>query len=405
MKTDAEHFKTGSYQLSINFHRFQAFVIKFHIMNKIILTLCLSILYSVTAFSQTTDNNGDNPSAYNDGPYIFYKEDVHIYSAMKTDTGMKVNHDIKSLQDLKDLEFTVNTNTELPAFKVKLFKYKDSPSTYKQMGKTVVISDIHGNFFNYVKLLKNAGVISDNYTWTFGKNKLVINGDIFDRGVDVTAVLWLTYKLDAESGKAGGSVIFNFGNHEDMVLTGDFRYVDEKYDLLSKRIGVDLTEFFSRDTELGRWLRTKNVMTTVGDILFVHGGISTEVVKSGLKPEKINEIMRNGIGMALNPADSIVIMLFGDRGPMWYRGLVTPSGTELINADTIDVSLSHFKVSRIVVGHTTLSRVSALHGGRVIGVDAAVKEALIIDKNKFAVLTTEGEYKELPVSEGFYKKY
>ena len=303
------------------------------------------------------------------------------------------------------MEFTVNTNTELPAFKVKLFKYKDSPSAYKQMGKTVVISDIHGNFFNYVKLLKNAGVISDNYTWTFGKNKLVINGDIFDRGVDVTAVLWLTYKLDAESGKAGGSVIFNFGNHEDMVLTGDFRYVDEKYDLFSKRIGVDLTEFFSRDTELGRWLRTKNVMTTIGDILFVHGGISTEVVKSGLKPEKINEIMRNGIGMALNPADSIVIMLFGDRGPMWYRGLVTPSDTELINADTIDVSLAHFKVSRIVVGHTTLSRVSALHGGRVIGVDAAVKEALIIEKKKFEVLTTEGEYKELPVSEGFYKKY
>ena len=374
-------------------------------MNKVILILFLFILCYVNALSQSTDNNGDNLSPYNDGPYIFYKgTDVHIYSAIKTDTGVKVDHDIKSLQDIQDLEFTVNTNTELPAFKVKLFKYKDSPSAYKQRGKTVVISDIHGNFLNYVKLLKNANVISENYTWTFGKNKLVINGDIFDRGVDVTAVLWLTYKLDAESRKAGGSVIFNFGNHEDMVLTGDLRYVDEKYDLFSKSIGVDLTEFFSRDTELGRWLRTKNVMTTVGDILFVHGGISKEVVKSGLKPEKINEIMRNGIGMALNPADSVAIMLFGDRGPMWYRGLVIPSDTELINADTIDVSLAHFKVSRIVVGHTTLSRVSALHGGRVIGVDAAVKEALFIEKKRFEVLTTEGKFKELPVSEGFYKR-
>ena len=374
-------------------------------MNKIFLVIYLGILSSLNAFSQATDNKADNPSGYNDGPYIFYKgADVHIYSAIKSDTGVKDIHDIKPLQDLKDMEFTVNTNTVLPPFKVKLFKYKDSPSTYKQRRKTVVISDIHGDFFNYVTLLKNADVISDNYTWIFGKNNLVINGDIFDRGVDVTAVLWLTYKLDAESRKAGGNVIFNFGNHEDMFLTGDFRYVNEKYDLFSKRIGIDLTEFYSRDTELGRWLRTKNVMTTIGDILYVHGGISTEVIKSGLKPQKINEIMRIGIGMALNPADSVAIMLFGDRGPMWYRGLVVQSETEQINADTIDLRLAHFKVSRIVVGHTTLSRVSALHGGRIIGVDAAVREALFIDKDTFEVMTIEGEFKELPIIEGFYKK-
>lgn len=374
-------------------------------MNKNLLILYLFILASVDSLSQTIDVNVDKSAGYNDGPYIFYKgADVHIYSSLKVDTGVKDIHDIKSLQDLKDMEFTVNNNTGLPSFKVKLFKYKDSPVKFRQKAKTVVISDIHGNYFNYVTLLRNAGIISDNYSWTFGRNNLVINGDIFDRGVDVTAVLWLTYKLDAESRKKGGSVIFNFGNHEDMYLTGDFRYVDEKYNLFSKRVGVDLTEFYSKDTELGKWLRTKNVMTTIGDILYVHGGISTEVVKSGLKPQKINEIMRAGIGMALNPADSIAIMLFSDRGPLWYRGLVVASETEPISSDTIDLRLAHFKVSKIVVGHTTLSQVSALHGGRVIGVDAAVREALFIDRKTFEVLTTEGEYKELPVSEGFYKK-
>lgn len=374
-------------------------------MKNFLLILYLFILSFVNSLSQSIDVNVDKTSGYNDGPYIFYKgTDVHIYSAIKTDTGIKVIHDIKPLQDMKDMEFTVNTNTVLPPFKVKLFKYKDSPSTYKQRARTVVISDIHGDFFNFVTLLKNADVISDNYSWTFGKNNLVINGDIFDRGIDVTSVLWLTYKLDAESRKAGGSVIFNFGNHEDMFLTGDLRYVNEKYDLFSKRSGIGLTEFFSRDTELGRWLRTKNIMTTIGDILFVHGGISTDVIKSGLKPQKINEIMRIGIGMALNPADSLAIMLFSDRGPMWYRGLVVPSKSDQINADTIDLYLAHYKVSRIIVGHTTLSRISALHGGRVIGVDAAVKEALIIEKKTIEVLTIDGEFKELPVIEGFYKK-
>jgi hypothetical protein len=374
-------------------------------MNKILLILYLYILLTVSALSQSADVKVDITPGYNDGPYIFYKgADVHIYSSHKGDTGVKDIHDIKSLQDLKGMEFTVNNNTGLPSFKVKLFKYKDSPAKYRQRAKTVVISDIHGNYFNYVTLLRNAGIISDNYSWTFGKNNLVINGDIFDRGVDVTGVLWLTYKLDAESRKAGGSVIFNFGNHEDMYLTGDFRYVDEKYHLYSKRIGVDLTEFFSKDTELGRWLRTKNTITIIGDILYVHGGISTEVVKTGLKPQKVNEIMRAGIGMALNPADSIAIMLFSDRGPLWYRGLVIPAEAEIINSDTIDIRLAQYKVSKIVVGHTTLSRVSALHGGRVIGVDAAVREALFIEKKTFEVLTTEGEFKELPVNEGFFKK-
>jgi hypothetical protein len=114
--------------------------------------------------------------------------------------------------------------------------------------------------------------------------------------------------------------------------------------------------------------------------------------------------MRAGIGMALNPADSIAIMLFSDRGPLWYRGLVIPAEAEIINSDTIDIRLAQYKVSKIVVGHTTLSRVSALHGGRVIGVDAAVREALFIEKKTFEVLTTEGEFKELPVNEGFFKK-
>ena len=58
--------------------------------------------------------------------------------------------------------------------------------------------------------------------WTFGKGHLVICGDLFDRGNDVTAELWLLYKLEEEAKEKGGYVHTILGNHEIMNLSGDF---------------------------------------------------------------------------------------------------------------------------------------------------------------------------------------
>ena len=36
--------------------------------------------------------------------------------------------------------------------------------------------------------------MDEKYQWIFGKGHLVICGDLFDRGNDVAAELWLIYK-------------------------------------------------------------------------------------------------------------------------------------------------------------------------------------------------------------------
>ncbi len=59
--------------------------------------------------------------------------------------------------------------------------------------KIFVVSDIEGNFVSFFKLLVAAEVINSKTEWTFSDGHLVILGDCFDRGEQVTECLWLIY--------------------------------------------------------------------------------------------------------------------------------------------------------------------------------------------------------------------
>jgi len=70
-----------------------------------------------------------------------------------------------------------------------------------------VISDIEGNFAGLKMILQSAGVIDKALHWSFGKGHFVFNGDLFDRGGQVTECLWFIYKLESEAEAAGGKSI------------------------------------------------------------------------------------------------------------------------------------------------------------------------------------------------------
>jgi hypothetical protein len=44
------------------------------------------------------------------------------------------------------------------------------------------------------------------------------------------------------------------------------------------------------DAEIGRWLATKNVTERVGDILFMHGGISQYVNMMNISLTQLNDL-------------------------------------------------------------------------------------------------------------------
>src|SRR5690606_18087899 len=62
---------------------------------------------------------------------------------------------------------------------------------YPAVDKLAVFSDIHGQFSIMTKLLRAHHIIDNDDNWAFGQGHLVLVGDVFDRGPQVTESLWL----------------------------------------------------------------------------------------------------------------------------------------------------------------------------------------------------------------------
>lgn len=227
-----------------------------------------------------------------------------------------------------------------------------------------VLADSHGEFEIATQLLHKHGVIDSSLRWSFGPGRLVILGDVFDRGAFQTELLWLFYELESEAGSAGGAVHFLLGNHETMVLTGDVRYTNAKYTEEAKLLGVDVPKLWSKETLLGRWLRTKPAMLKIGTVLFAHGGPSRDMVEAKLTIPQINATVQAWLEGRLSKNDPKLLIARGQTGPLWYRALVRQEAS----VEDIDAIKSFYDVDRIAVGHTIVPTVTSLYGNSVIAV-------------------------------------
>ena len=244
---------------------------------------------------------------------------------------------------------------------------------HEKPAKILAVSDVHGRFDSLLHLLQAQHVVDAELHWRFGQGQLVIVGDVMDRGPQVTESYWFLRGLEQAAKKSGGAVHVILGNHEAMLLAGDTRYVNSKY--LAAPTGLPaLSVLYGPTSELGRWLRTRPAMVRLGDILFVHGGISPEVLELGLDLHQINLGIANALGLSPKEAWGDAAVLLSSKGPLWYRGLLPEGGSPQATEDHITRVLDHFKVRTLVVGHTTLPALGGFHGGRVYGIDAGIKD-------------------------------
>jgi diadenosine tetraphosphatase ApaH/serine/threonine PP2A family protein phosphatase len=247
------------------------------------------------------------------------------------------------------------------------------PSAYAGVDRIFAVSDVEGNLRALRRLLERHRVLDARGRWTFGEGHLVLVGDLVDRGDEVTEVLWLVHRLEQEALRAGGRVHYVLGNHEAMLLLGDTRYVHPKYEAAARRLGTSVADLFGPRTEFGRWLRAKNALVKVNDLLFVHGGISPAAARLAPDLEAMNGAVRQGLA---DPAragrDPSLALLLGEQGPLWYRGyLVDPR----LSSWDVDAGLSRFGARAVVVGHTIVERITPLHAGRVLAIDTTFKDA------------------------------
>ncbi len=336
-------------------------------------------------------------SAY-DGPYVVYKNDQVFIKNVTDDNGVKAPK-IDSLNISGKSGITLAVGTDVPG-KTFTVKLKDNlqaeKSEYKKVNKYFILSDIEGNFGAFRKLLQAGGVIDTNYNWTFGTGHLVLTGDFFDRGDQVTQVLWLIYSLEDKAKVAGGYVHYVLGNHEIMNMSGDIRYLHGKYLQDATLLNEDYVYgLYGANSEIGRWLRTKNIVEKVGSILFMHAGFSPYMNDMDISLNKLNEISRPYYpDSTYKYKDERLEIIFGDYGPFWYRGYYQPAVTT--STSQIDSTLDKFGVKHIATGHTIIAdTISFLHGGKLINTDVhhvkGHSEAVFIEDDKYYRVTAGGE--------------
>lgn len=290
--------------------------------------------------------------------------------------------------------------------------------------RVVAIGDVHGGYAPFVRLLVATGLSDAAGHWTGGRATLVQLGDAIDRGPDDRRVLDLLMALEREAKRAGGRSIALLGNHELMNLVGDWRYVSPE-SIASFGGAEQRRAAFAPRGKYGRWLRERPGIVKLGDVVFVHGGISPEV--SVLRVPEIaaratKELHRfdaarkaavkdgaiaadadfDALRAAALPelADYPGWLIAHILGPFWFRGYAEWSDAEL--AEKLPGILAAQGASRVVVGHTVQlpAAIRMRAGGRVFVIDTGMLDgefypggapiALEIAGDRFSAIDAKG---------------
>ncbi len=227
-----------------------------------------------------------------------------------------------------------------------------------QSRRIVAVGDIHGAFDELTSILQEAGLIDEELRWTGGDAIFVQTGDFTDRGPNVRECMDLLMRLQQEAPDTGGEVIVLLANHEVMNLISSVRDVapveyasfvddgsarrqDEAYDAWTKiraararEVGApepplgenwraawevefplgysERMDAFGPQGTYGRWLRQLPTAARIGDVLFMHAGLSPQFADRSV--DQINEQIWTEIGF------------FADvKAEMVNRDFITPN--------------------------------------------------------------------------------
>jgi len=206
--------------------------------------------------------------------------------------------------------------------------------------RVVAISDVHGAYDAMVTTLQNVGILDADLAWSGGTARLVIVGDLLDRGPRSRDVMDLLMRLEGEANSAGGYVHVLIGNHESMNMIGDLRYVSKeeyaafagdeteeqrrrwlraytrrhppprdeeairrKFDSQFPAGYFALREAFSSNGRYGKWLLDKPVIAVINGTGFVHGGLSPIVIDYGL--DGVNTTLRSELAAYVRAIDTL----------------------------------------------------------------------------------------------------
>ncbi len=303
---------------------------------------------------------------------------------------------------------------------------------WRNVDRIVVVGDLHGAYENFVKILKETGLVNETLQWTGGKTHLVQIGDILDRGDRARDIFDLLKRLEVEAQSAGGFVHVLIGNHEEMNLADTafdvdgyitskqlISFVSEKYVKKQERIfrrkkkkmqrkslssDYDISLHWSQviengknnkthvgrrnyfrnlNREYGRWILNHNLVVKINDMIFNHAGIIE--LYSKMRLDEMNMLYRMELGAVrtaiLNermPSIPVYKMRFynNPNGPLWSRDFVRNDPKDF--KDDIDRILFNLDASHMFIGHSPLFlfglKGMKLYDGKIWVVDTGISD-------------------------------
>jgi hypothetical protein len=335
--------------------------------------------------------------------------------------------------------------------------------------RIIAVGDVHGSPDALLNVLRAAELVDEEGDWVGGNAILVQTGDLTDRGGGVRGTLDLMRHLERTAAESGGRVVSLLGNHEVFNLTGYYDYQSTPEPIFAeiaaafagkdsaktrkqayKKWGswaqdypgcataskeewmarnpigfIEYQEALSPRGEYGRWLRERPIVVNVQDTLFLHGGLSPELLDMELRSlDSINATAARELAQfdrdrelldseglippyptfgelhcvvtqelqalaletltesaALRRQQLLEVrkrlpnannwLLFDPRGPVWFRGYAKWTDEEA--EDGLAAVFDAFGGSRIVVGHTPQpGKIVPRFGERIFLIDTAM---------------------------------
>lgn len=126
-----------------------------------------------------------------------------------------------------------------------------------QLQQVVVVGDLHGQFFDLLRIFDTTGKVSES-------NPYLFNGDFVDRGAFSLETILLLFALKLRFPRA---VFMNRGNHEAADLNLRYGFAAE----IRERYGAAGKRLFDAFAESFRWLPLAHVLND--EVFVVHAGL------------------------------------------------------------------------------------------------------------------------------------
>ncbi len=260
-----------------------------------------------------------------------------------------------------------------------------------------VISDLEGNIAFFEQWARSSGVTDANGDWQFSNGQLIVLGDAVDRGRQVYALMWRLYQLAQQAQQQGGQLLLIHGNHEQYVMRGLVDRVETEHYWAIEQL-MPYEKSFAADTVLGGWLRQQPIIARMGNYLFTHGGVSPQVLASGLTVAQLNQRYHATLQQTNDQVSEADYALFyGSNGLSQYRALLSANDDGVSGGDWPEAHLqqilAHFNVKALVIGHTPVAKPAALYDGRLVAVEAEQTSSALIIRDDEAEFTDVGMVK------------